>query len=200
MRPSITAFGLVACLVAPLWQAVGADSPPDRVPGELESSSFWIRMFSVNNGAVRYLQQLSQSFQGNACLGEFGRGTYRSSGFQILGGYCAKEHWFLSGGGAGDQPAKVFRTVLGPAVPTPSRNLAIMTYGFAEGQLGTIRVYDVSGRLVRTLVDRESGPLERVITWDLRDNHGVPIGAGVYFVQLRTQSVELTRKIISLGR
>ena len=52
-----------------------------------------------------------------------------------------------------------------------------------------MRVFDVSGRLVATLVDRpalDAGT--HTIHWDLRDQGGQRVQAGVYLVRLRTES------------
>ena len=56
----------------------------------------------------------------------------------------------------------------------------------------TARVYDVSGRLVRTLADRnfEAGP--HTLTWDGTDDHGRQMERGVYFTQVRYASTRFT--------
>jgi hypothetical protein len=57
-----------------------------------------------------------------------------------------------------------------------------------------LRVYDVHGRLVRTLVDApETGGAKSVI-WDARDDGGSLVASGVYFYRLDAPGFSETRK------
>ncbi len=53
----------------------------------------------------------------------------------------------------------------------------------ARGRV-TLKVYDVQGRAVRTLVDQDAAPGTFAAQWDGRDDDGVAMGKGVYFVRL----------------
>jgi hypothetical protein len=50
---------------------------------------------------------------------------------------------------------------------------------------GSIRVYDVTGRRVRTLLDGQLSRGSSTVAWDGRDGHGARVGSGVYFVRLK---------------
>jgi flagellar hook assembly protein FlgD len=57
-------------------------------------------------------------------------------------------------------------------------------------------IFDVGGRLVRTLVD---GPLEageHNIGWNGRDSRGALVESGVYFYKLHTGGHELARRML----
>jgi len=56
-------------------------------------------------------------------------------------------------------------------------------------------VYAASGRLVRELASgaREAGPNSEA--WNLRDTSGRVVAAGLYFVQLETDSGTLVRRV-----
>lgn len=59
-----------------------------------------------------------------------------------------------------------------------------------------LAIYDVSGRLVRTLLDGElksAGAYE--VAWNGRDDRGLPVAAGVYFARIMAAGVESTRKL-----
>ena len=45
-----------------------------------------------------------------------------------------------------------------------------------------LRVYDVAGRLVSTLVNQELPAGPQTATWDGRDDGGQKVAAGVYFL------------------
>ena len=62
----------------------------------------------------------------------------------------------------------------------------------------SLRIYDTSGRLVRTILDthREAGRHEE--RWDGTDDDGLEAASGVYFCRITTGPYERTRKMILL--
>jgi flagellar hook assembly protein FlgD len=63
----------------------------------------------------------------------------------------------------------------------------------------TLRVYNVAGQLVRTLVDEAQEPGRvRLVRWDGDNNTGEAISSGVYFYKLTTESFTKTRKMVLL--
>ncbi|MEJ2721617.1 MAG: FlgD immunoglobulin-like domain containing protein, partial [bacterium] len=68
----------------------------------------------------------------------------------------------------------------------------------AGGGAVTLRVYDVTGRLVRTLVDGMQTPGEKTIAWDGRNDAGVPVASGAYLYRLTGPRFEQTRKMLFL--
>ncbi len=48
----------------------------------------------------------------------------------------------------------------------------------------SLAIYDLSGRLVRTLVDTEQGPGYYVVRWDGKDASGYAVASGLYFYRL----------------
>ena len=57
-------------------------------------------------------------------------------------------------------------------------------------------VYDVHGRLVRTLVDRALAPGVYAELWNGQDDRGRPASSGVYFSRLITPLTSDARKMI----
>lgn len=77
----------------------------------------------------------------------------------------------------------------------PSRGGVDLAFALPQGGQARLRVYDVAGRLVRTLVD---GPLaggEDRRTWDGRDDSGRPLGGGLYFGRLESAHGVVTAKL-----
>jgi hypothetical protein len=62
----------------------------------------------------------------------------------------------------------------------------------------TLRIYDVNGRLVRTLVEGRRPAGQLAVTWDGRDNKGNPVATGAYFYRVRAKRFEQTRKMVLL--
>ena len=105
-----------------------------------------------------------------------------------------------SGIQAGPDAAALPEFDLGPAQPSPSAGSVRIR--FTMGQRGpvSLRVYDLSGRLVRTLASGrvEAGPHE--VVWDARDDGGRAVPAGVYFYKMAAGSWQSQRKVVFLER
>ncbi len=69
--------------------------------------------------------------------------------------------------------------------------------GFALPEAGRadLAIYDVRGRLVRTLVEAELPAGEHTAYWDGRDARGAAASSGVYIVRLSSAGREATQKI-----
>jgi hypothetical protein len=73
----------------------------------------------------------------------------------------------------------------------------VIGYTVDEPGAATLRIYDVQGRLIRTLVDRVVGCQQNEQTaWDGRDAMGRPVSSGLYFYRLEAEESALTRKVI----
>jgi hypothetical protein len=105
------------------------------------------------------------------------------------------------------QPVASFET----SITTPPLALALhqnypnpfnpgTTIDFALDEDGpvSLRVYDVSGRLVRTLVDGSRPAAAYAEQWDGRDDHGNEVASGVYVYRLTSASKSLTKKMVLL--
>jgi hypothetical protein len=62
-----------------------------------------------------------------------------------------------------------------------------------------VGVYNVQGRLVRTLLDESVGKAGRQVAWDGRTDGGVRLGAGVYFVQAQIGPIHVNRTLLLLN-
>ena len=51
----------------------------------------------------------------------------------------------------------------------------------------SIRVFDVKGRLVRTLIDSDLEPGQYAVTWDGKDSKGGNCPTGLYLYRLEVQ-------------
>jgi hypothetical protein len=87
---------------------------------------------------------------------------------------------------------------LGRAFPNPVSGTSRIHYSIGRPGSVKLRIFDVSGRVVRTLVDeiREIG--EHSIVWDGRGDSGERAGSGVFFYQLDASGYRSARKIVVL--
>jgi hypothetical protein len=73
---------------------------------------------------------------------------------------------------------------MGRPYPNPARSGSCVKYGIGERCAVSLRVYDASGRVVRTLVDETKAPGYYECEWDLRDTRGDEVAAGTYIYRL----------------
>jgi subtilisin family serine protease len=85
---------------------------------------------------------------------------------------------------------------------TPNPAGATASFAFTLGHPGQVRLalYDVRGRLVRTLVDGTRPAGVHRAEWDGRDARGGAAGAGIYLARIESAGHRAQRKFIWLGR
>jgi hypothetical protein len=83
-------------------------------------------------------------------------------------------------------------------IPNPFNPTTQIHFLLVERQRVVLSIYDVSGRLVRTLIDdvRPSG--SQSVSWDGRDSAGRVAASGVYFYRLRAGNFDQSRKMLLL--
>jgi hypothetical protein len=59
-------------------------------------------------------------------------------------------------------------------------------------------VYDIGGRRVKAVARQDLGRGSHTLAWDGRDDHGVPVPAGVYLCMLRVNGERIERQIVIL--
>lgn len=98
--------------------------------------------------------------------------------------------------GAGGSTGLVFR-VHGSA-PNPFRAQATVSFELPSRQPVRLAIYDLAGRLCRTLIDGglEAGRHDRV--WDGRDNEGRTVASGLYFAVLQTPVGQHREKLVKI--
>ena len=77
--------------------------------------------------------------------------------------------------------------------PNPFRNMATIEYQIPAKTHITLKVYDITGRCVRTLADNDAAPGYYTIRWN-----GKSLAAGVYYLRLETDKTYTTAKILLL--
>ncbi len=79
----------------------------------------------------------------------------------------------------------------------PEVNISLENLTFNDKQPITLKIYDVKGRLVKTIVD-EKITNSRHFLWDGQDNHNRRSSSGIYFIRFTTKDISETRKIMML--
>lgn len=91
-----------------------------------------------------------------------------------------------------------FKTALANFAPNPLMSGAKGTLQFIMAREGkaSVDIFDVNGRLVRTVFDgiAQEGP--NTIQWDATDGNSRPVASGVYFYRLRANGEDLAKKLV----
>ncbi len=100
-----------------------------------------------------------------------------------------------SSAAVGDEPAVAFR--LHQNAPNPFHPATTIRFDLPRRAPVSLRIYDVAGRLVRSLVAGsalEAGRHEAA--WDGRSESGQTVGAGLYFYRLQAGAFSETRRMV----
>jgi flagellar hook assembly protein FlgD len=76
-----------------------------------------------------------------------------------------------------------------PQVPQEEQTSSIPT---------SLRIYNLRGQLVKTMIDDELSPGRYELTWDGTDENGEKVASGVYLYRLKTPQIQTTRRMILL--
>ncbi len=99
--------------------------------------------------------------------------------------------------GPGDEIDIVRQTALYQNVPNPFNPTTKIRFDLAQSGRVQLRIYDVAGRLVRTLLDKEmQAGRDQSVVWNGLDEQNHRTGSGVYFYRLEAVNVSLTKKMV----
>lgn len=92
----------------------------------------------------------------------------------------------------------VARPTLEQATPNPSGTGFSLQVGMPAAGPARLRVYDASGRLVRTLLEGALAAGPHAVRWDARNQAGEAVPGGTYFLQLESGGEASRRKVTVL--
>jgi hypothetical protein len=81
-------------------------------------------------------------------------------------------------------------TSLGQNYPNPTAGATTIPFELAENGVVTVRVYDLAGRLVTTLVDEELAAGRHEVTWNTATH-----SSGIYLIRLEADGCTATRRL-----
>jgi hypothetical protein len=82
--------------------------------------------------------------------------------------------------------------------PNPFNPSTVISFALPAQQNVHLKVYDVQGRLVRTLVEGQLGAGRHQVPWNGRDDGGATAASGVYFYRLETNEGTKQGKMVML--
>ncbi len=86
--------------------------------------------------------------------------------------------------------------VLTQNYPNPFNGNTIIRYYLPRPSAVILSVYDIQGRLIRTLVEGSQKAGWHQIHWDGRNGQGTPVSSGMYFYQLKAKDFRKVKKML----
>jgi len=85
---------------------------------------------------------------------------------------------------------------LDPSYPNPFQTQTTLNFGIPSPAAVKLGIFNVTGRRVATVIERDLPAGWRSATWDGRDSSGRPVASGTYFARLESAGRVEIRKII----
>jgi hypothetical protein len=85
---------------------------------------------------------------------------------------------------------------LEPGFPNPFASSTRIAYQLAEASPVSLRIYDLSGRLILSLVDRALPAGRHVVRWDGQDRSGRRVASGAYLIALSAGDARVSRRVV----
>ena len=84
------------------------------------------------------------------------------------------------------------------AYPNPFNPVTSISYDAPIGEHFTIAIFDITGKLIKTLITNKLSAGHGIVQWNGQNGTGIPLPSGVYFFRLSSTDFTATRKIVLL--
>jgi hypothetical protein len=108
---------------------------------------------------------------------------------------------FTIGPGSGvsdDQKEKEFTFSLAQNFPNPFNPNTFIQFSLPVSGKISLKIYNLLGQEVKTLIDEEKRAGEYEVLWDGKDNFGEDVASGIYFYRVAVGDFSETRKLVLL--
>jgi hypothetical protein len=95
-----------------------------------------------------------------------------------------------------NEPIAAMKTAIHPPVPNPFNPTTTVEFTLESRTDVMLSIYDVKGRLVRTLENRSMAAGVYNAQWDGRDDRGAAVASGIYFIRMNAGARVLTQKMV----
>jgi len=82
--------------------------------------------------------------------------------------------------------------------PNPFNPVTTLRYDLPEDALVNITIYDIMGRIVRTLINSQQNAGFKSIQWNATNDAGSPLSAGLYLYKIQADNLVQTSKMVLL--
>jgi hypothetical protein len=99
---------------------------------------------------------------------------------------------------APSQPKVPAVTRLMHNAPNPFYGNTVIAFDLARAGQVKVQLFNVAGRLVRTLADEQKAPGAYRLQWDGRDNAGRQVSSGIYLLRFTAPGYSATRRLVKI--
>lgn len=78
----------------------------------------------------------------------------------------------------------------------PLNPRTIIRYNLPQKTKVTIKIYNILGQLVKTLVDEVQGSGVHQIAWEGKNSSGQKVSSGIYFYRIQTENFVEIKKMV----
>ena len=174
----------------PFLEYVGGYSPGDTLVA--------IYNDVTDGGKVVYMSmEMAAMVDSTSTRGRKGRSQLMSAVLSSLFAHTAQCPHF---GGVSDDVVAggSFAYSLDQNRPNPFNPATDIAYSIRDAGKVTLKVYNVRGQVVKTLVDRPMQPGQYYAHWDGTNQHGQLVSSGIYFCKMQASDFSATRKMVLL--
>jgi flagellar hook assembly protein FlgD len=87
---------------------------------------------------------------------------------------------------------------LSDAYPNPFNPTTTLSFSVPTEGVLSLNIYDMTGRLVSTLVDGNLKQGYHSITWNGMDSNGHAVSSGMYIYSLKGEGISITKKMVMM--
>ncbi len=160
--------------------------------------------YTTDSGAWWYA--INENFTGTRCSWRVPNADSDECLFRVYAydnkgamGYDTSDQFFTirrSPGGGDPRVGSPEEFVMFQNKPNPAMGSATLAFNLPVEAKVTLRIFDASGSLVKTLVNRPMPPGRHSVVWDGTDSRGRRASSGVYFYSIEAGSYSDTKKLI----
>ena len=82
--------------------------------------------------------------------------------------------------------------------PNPFNPITTLRYDLPEDAMVNITIYNMMGRVVKTMVNTQQNAGFKSIQWNATNNAGKPVSAGLYLYTIQAEEFVQTKKMVLL--
>ena len=82
--------------------------------------------------------------------------------------------------------------------PNPFNPMTTIRYNLPDDALVNITIYDMMGRVVKTLINDQQTTGYRSLQWNATNDNGAPVSAGLYLYTIEAGQFRQTNKMVLL--
>jgi flagellar hook assembly protein FlgD len=85
------------------------------------------------------------------------------------------------------------------AYPNPFSDLLYISFSVPDDGATKIRIFDITGKLVKILVDKDCEKGNHIITWDGKNEEGETVSHGLYFYLVEYKNLSKIMQEVVFG-